>query len=320
MHRTLFLCVLLFGCSFLQAESKQNFISYEFSGGRFGDNLIAYLHAKWVSYKYQIPLLYKPFPYSSELVLHDKEILYSEIDQRRFRQVSLAEKRIMPSSKKRSKVYMCPYFPECSWERKYTKGPHGKPWFYFDAEWKDPVFRKIVQAMVMPKRCEGVLVPPKTTINIAIHFRHGGTHDTGDCMAHFITKFPPVGFYVEGLKKTIELFPNKNLYCYLFTDAQEPKTLLDQIRKALPPDVPVTFDCRQKDNSHSKNVLEDFFSLFGFDVLIHPQSNFSLIPPLLKDYVAVYAPISGRRVKGKTEIDKVRFEVDESLLQEVLLR
>ncbi|HEV7737800.1 MAG TPA: hypothetical protein VGO47_10580, partial [Chlamydiales bacterium] len=39
-------------------------ITYEFSGGRFGDNLLAYFHAKWVSYKYNIPFFYKEFPYS----------------------------------------------------------------------------------------------------------------------------------------------------------------------------------------------------------------------------------------------------------------
>src|SRR5579862_7273227 len=66
-------------------------VTYEFTGGRLGDNLLSYLHAKWISHTRQIPLLYKPFPYSSELCLHDIEIPYtldSSLD-----------------------LYVCPYFP-----------------------------------------------------------------------------------------------------------------------------------------------------------------------------------------------------------------
>ena len=48
-------------------------------GGRLGDQLIAYMHAKWVSYLYDIPLLYKPFHYSNDLVLDDKEELYRRL-------------------------------------------------------------------------------------------------------------------------------------------------------------------------------------------------------------------------------------------------
>ena len=59
-----FLLALLFAMT-LHAEEV---ITYELSDGRFGDNLLSYLHAKWISHEKKIPLLYKPFTFSNELI------------------------------------------------------------------------------------------------------------------------------------------------------------------------------------------------------------------------------------------------------------
>src|ERR1700742_2068654 len=52
-------------------------ITWEPNGGRFGDNLLSYSRAKWLSYQYNIPLLYLPFRYSDQLRLHQNENMYS---------------------------------------------------------------------------------------------------------------------------------------------------------------------------------------------------------------------------------------------------
>jgi hypothetical protein len=303
----------------LQGEESHNFISYDFSGGRFGDNLLAYLHAKWVSYKNQVPLLYKPFPYSSQLVLHDKEVNASSMNLSSFNVLDLMnEKEIIFSSPGHPKIYICPYFPECQWERKNLMGPHGKPWVYFDVDWKDPDFNRLLKDLIRPKQSYQLTIPPKETINIALHIREGGTYDWGDFALHFITKFPPFDFYIDGLLKVIELFPDKPLYCYLFTDALCPSELVEKIQAEIPPGISITFDCRTENNIHNRNVLEDFFSLFYFDVLIHPQSNFSLIPSLIQDYAVVYAPVFGSREGKNIKIDQVKFEINEQRCQELL--
>ena len=71
--------LILFGLVFTGLLSSESYITYEFFGGRFGDCLLSYLHAKWLSYKYQLPLLYKPFKYSSDLCLDAKEQLIHPI-------------------------------------------------------------------------------------------------------------------------------------------------------------------------------------------------------------------------------------------------
>ncbi len=45
-------------------------VTYDFSGGRLGDNLISFSHVLWASYKYEVPLLYRSFKYSDQLQLH----------------------------------------------------------------------------------------------------------------------------------------------------------------------------------------------------------------------------------------------------------
>ena len=44
-------------------------VSYQFNGGRFGDQLVTYVHARWVAYKFNLPLLYKRFDYSDQLMV-----------------------------------------------------------------------------------------------------------------------------------------------------------------------------------------------------------------------------------------------------------
>src|ERR1700755_1748984 len=50
--------------------AQPNAITYELPSGRFGENILVWAMAKWISLKYKIPLLYKPFKYSDQLKLH----------------------------------------------------------------------------------------------------------------------------------------------------------------------------------------------------------------------------------------------------------
>jgi len=312
----------------LQGSTQNNFedssyITYEFSGGRFGDSLLSYLHAKWLSYCYHIPLLYKPFTYSSQLMLHDREMHFSQFNRSKIKlkEVFLEkEEDLIQSLKKPSQLYICPYFPECIWERAHTKGPHGKAWSYIPINWKDAEFRKQLKELIAPKQNYPLTTPPQNTVNIAIHFREGGGYDPGEFALHFMTKLPPFNFYVEGLLKVVELFKGKSLYCYLFTDAQNPLQVVESLKNALPAETPIIFDCRSVGNFHNRNVLEDFFSLFLFDVLIHPQSNFSLIPSLIHDYTIVYSPLSACQEGGVVTIDKIKMEVNEKAYHQLLSR
>ena len=62
-------------------------ITYFWGGGRFGDKIISYTTAKWISYKCNIPLLLKPFKYSSMLRLGREEKKYAKETVKQFEEV-----------------------------------------------------------------------------------------------------------------------------------------------------------------------------------------------------------------------------------------
>src|SRR5271169_5509481 len=69
---------LLFLFFLKMTMAYSHIILYEAPSGRFGDQLIAYMHAKWLSYRHDIPLLYKPFIFSHELLLDEKELPHDD--------------------------------------------------------------------------------------------------------------------------------------------------------------------------------------------------------------------------------------------------
>ena len=268
-------------------------VTYEFSGGRFGDNLLTYLHAKWLSYHYQIPLIYRPFSYSSELVLDDKEIRESLEDKSRHH-IDLDHQHPIPLAAS-SSVFVCPYFPEIEWELKRQS------YFYFKVDWKNEGFRKIVREMISPKKNLQLVFPPQDVLSVAIHLREGGGYDDeGHKLAHPL-KTPPLTFYSDSLIKVLDLFPGQPIYCHIFTDALQPPVLIEKIQHMLPPNAPIVFNYRKENNRHDSNVLEDFFSLLNFDILIRAESNFSIVPSFINDYAVVCFPatysIQGSLVK-----------------------
>lgn len=316
--RKAFFCIALASSSLVISEEVQNCVTYEFSGGRFGDNLLTYLHAKWISYRYDLPLCYKPFLYSSLLALDDFERSYEDFSEPFSKQILLDRNvSIRSTSAKKPVLYVTPYFPHCSWEIKSTRGGYGE-WKYFFVDWKDPGFQKITRQMVLPKKNYRWITPPKESVNIAIHLRNGGTFDTGNFAEHFLTKFPPLDFYLDALLQTIDFFKGKQIYCYLFTDAAEPEKLIELFQEKIPSETMITFDWRKENNVHNRNVLEDFFSLLHFDVLIHPHSNFSVVPSLIHDYAISYSPLSGKKIEGKVIIDQVRCLINQSLYKKAL--
>jgi hypothetical protein len=300
---------LLFSANLLCA-APQTYVTYDVGGGRFGDHLIEYLHAKWLSFHYQVPLLYKPFIYSSELVLSDRERYYTH---------NFAYGKHYPirddydtSILNIPGVYVCPYFPENRGELRRH------PQFHFDADWKNPEFRKLLLALIAPKKELDLFKPPPGTIGIAIHVREGGGYDDDNTRIGDGLRLPPLEFYVRALPEVLELFPGRRVYCRIFTDAHHPETIAEALAQVVSPSVQI--DYRKETNHENANVLEDFFSLFYYDVLIRPQSNFSLVPNLLHDYAVVYSPMSYSRDNGVVNIEEVEMEIDQVLYQKLKSR
>lgn len=302
----------LFLCYCFRLVALDHAVTYEFSGGRFGDCLLSYLHAKWLSYVYQIPLLYKPFLYSTDLALHEREVKLTNGDYRLRYRASVANiAQDVESSQ--PFLFSCPYFPEDPIEREEEK------YLCFDVDWKDPGFRKAALEMIAPKKQLRLVEPPQGTVNIAIHVRNGENYDDEALRRRFPLKLPPFSFYLEALPRVLEYFRDKSIYCHIFTDAEQPAWIEQALHRAVPPGMKVQFAYRKGVNRHNWNVLDDFFSLFRFDVLIRSQSNFSLIPSKLHDYAIVCFPSDFSFQDGNPIIEKTELEVEEELYQRLLL-
>jgi hypothetical protein len=311
MSRAVFFLFLLARASSLFATASA--VTYEFSGGRLGDNLLAYLHAKWFCYKREMPFVYKPFPYSSELVMDDEETHYEDVADRFITTIKIRgdKQRIIDQV---SFLYVCPYFPEIKWE--LERGDYCS----FVVDWKNPKFREQVTEMIWPKQPLSLVTPLSNRISIAMHVREGGGFDDDEHPFNHPLKSPPISFYADCLKKIFNLFGSTPLYCHVFTDAMDPKGVVDQIVEAVPDGMQIIFDYRKEGNHHNANVLEDFFSLFNFDILIRPESNFSIVPCLMHSYMIVYYPTSFSMHDRVVKIEEIKAEFDAELLIEALDR
>ena len=275
-------------------------VTYDFSAGRFGDNLISYLHAKWYAFQEGIPVIYKPFFLSSHLMLDELEMRYEQLPtEPRIRCYLGRPSQRVPNT---SVIYICPYFPEEPTER-------SDPRYFcqFDVDWKNSAFRKVARSMLAPKRELQLTKPPASVRSIAIHWREGGGYDTPNVFREIPLKFPPGAFYQQCFRRALDRLAGEAVYCHVFTDALNPVPLIAQLQDVLRPTDQVTFGWRKERNGPHTNILEDFFSLFEFEILIRPQSNFSIVPSLLNDYVAVYEPTSfSIEPDGAIHIDQIK--------------
>lgn len=280
-----------------------NAISYNFSGGRFGDNLLAYFHAKWIARKYGLPFLYRPFEFSDSLRLDKLDQVYDS-DKFIFLTKSkiLAENQI--SNDPASTVFIVPYFPEYG----FYNEPYDCHFSYFQVDWEDPEFRQEVIKCLTPKKSIKTVSPPHGYLSVAVHVRNGGKVDTYDLMSVAAPlKFPPNSYYIEQLKRIGRIFQGQPIYVYIFTDHCRPERLVERFSAAV--NLPnMTFDCGNGNSEGIDQMLSDFHSLGKFDCLIRPSSNFSIIASVLGDYSLIITPMHADTSGDKISIDEVEIK------------
>jgi hypothetical protein len=288
-----FFLILLFSTLFLQVQSRPNSaITWEPNGGRFGDNLLSYSRAKWLSYKFNIPVLYLPFKYSDQLMMHEQEAMYT---------LELA--------------YEFDHIIRIPDKKKYLLLPDNNTLYvsHWDADvtidWFDQTFIEDLKKNIYPRNQLEKVIIPKNCISIAAHVRNGGSFsaDTDQEKERCPLRFVPDEFFINQIARIAEMFPEQNLYVYIFTDHSEPKQLKKKFKKALN-NPRITFGYREQDNSHNANVLEDFFSMMDFDCLIRPGSHFSrFVQRLGKNKVVIY-PESVKKIHGKAVINVINIK------------
>jgi hypothetical protein len=274
-------------------------VGYTFSGGRFGDNLVAYMHAKWVAYRYQIPLLYTPFPHAIHLVLHNDKINTIRTFPRTAKRITLAKESFINLRNREDICYVVPYFPEAPLDMMgYSSGVD------LEIDWEDEGFRAELRRLISPVTPTRKLSLPPNRISVALHARTGGGFDSPQAPQHIPHKLPPESYYVEQVRHLYALCDEQPLYVHLFTDDLEPDQFLKRLKGKLS-DLNIVWGGRTSDNRHNLHMIEDFFAMTQFQCLIRPDSNYSIAASKIADYSIIISPAHVSFVAGKPVIDRV---------------
>ncbi len=260
-------------------------ITYSFNGGRLGDNLTTYIKAKWLSYKYNLPLLYQPFPYSDQLKLHELETRYTYEKSKEYKthvmRLSIASENAIKIDRNAHALY---------WVHLYFKLAG---WSELD-EIRDERFIALLKKLIAPRGSLPLMELPKDKISVAVHVRRGGTFEKPDFskttgMIYPPLRFPPDQFYIDQLKKLPAYFPGQHFYVHIFTDDPDPRSIAQKYEAAVD-NAFFSFNFRAHNNGHDHNVLDDLFAMARFDCLIRPASGFSRIAQLIGKHTMVIAP------------------------------
>lgn len=293
----------------------ESMISYTFSGGRFGDCCLTYLHAKWLSYKYGIPLCFQKFEFSDRLSMHDIEKEFS-IQKFRAHKKYGEEKpftrlaRMTPDERKAHlTLYSLYYYPESSSER----GPNYRG-AYVDVDWNDPGFKQEILKVMQPREPLTLVQPPKDRLSVAIHWRRGSGTDIASTRNMYPCKLPSDEFYLEQVVRLVKMYPGRPLYVHLFTDDKNPVILQDKIREAIDKaeiHTDIVFGTADEERDPDKVVLEDFFSMAKFDCMIRAESAYSILAQIIGNHELVISPsrfyteMDWRNNRGDLIIDEI---------------
>ena len=271
-------------------------ITWEANGGRFGDNLMSYARAKWLSYLYKIPLLYVPFDYSDQLIMHEEETVYMPESAKSFSEIN--------------------YLPL---KMAFTINPHNNTLYInqwsttVEVNWHNKAFIDDLKKNISPRHPIKKMPIPKGCISVAVHVRKGGSFDNQKERDRCPLRFVSDEFFIDQIARIADMFPNQRLYIYIFTDDQNPKDLKKKFKKALKNPL-LTFDYQRAKNNHYSNVLEDFFAMMNFHCIIRPKSHFSLFAQRLgNSKIAIYPQSIHRTSNGKLTIGTINISTRASL-------
>ncbi len=276
--------------------------------GRFGDKILCYVMAKWISYKRKIPLFFKPFEYSSMLRLGKKEEKFSKELLKNFKGGLLKirnEQDAIAHAKDNVLFEPAAFFN--------VNGSNCKEYLLACVS-DNQDFKENLQYMLQPIVPLPTIELPENKISIAVHVRKGGGYDAPLASVQYYSrnqyadkrwplKFPPEQYYVDQIKKISSLLDNQLLFIYIFTDDRNPPELTSRIEKAVNKNN-ITFSCRNKDNAHNAHVIEDLYNMSRFDCFIRSRSHFGAVAQLLGNHKIIIFPQHFKWLDKKLIIDK----------------
>lgn len=227
---------------------------------RLGDNLTSYILAKWISHKYKIPFIFREFPHSDELALHQNQ----QYSVPRYHPLLLE----------------CRFFSAAEFEKERDRDILWQiPFPTFlkeEIDWNDSEFRReIIQDLSMINSSKlPPLVPDR--VNIALHYRQGGSFDKPDTVFYYPTKVPPKTYFNQAVQLALNEYRDKPVHIQLFTDSRTPEIDLKQFQdivQKLHPDC--TISTASDPNSSEDQVTSDMIAMSRYECIVRADSGLS---------------------------------------------
>lgn len=327
--RILSLSLLMINLTY--AQGVVTYLDKEVWGGRLGDMLVMYIKAKWVAFEYKLPLLYKPFHYSDQLEMHVREQHYSEDISKTYKKqlITCYDASEISTTKNVSKDYtfyqIHYYFNPIEWGE-YQRRYDSQEIMAWPGVYTNAAFRAELKRNIAPRDSISLPDLPKDKITVAVHIRNGIGFDLPLLSRQLYSekdfdssekkpagkfadqywplKFPPLQYYVDQIKRLSGMYGDRPMYLYIYTDNNNPIDIMRIIERAVnKPNI--TFECRETENHHTKNVLEDIFAMARYDCLIRSGSNYPQISQLIGNHKVIIWPKSRIWVGNTLVIDDV---------------
>jgi len=318
--------VLLFifvACYSISTYTQQSAITNDSNKGyRFGDAISIFMRAKWVSHKYKIPLLLKPFRHSEQLAVSDNLECFST--QKKYTGTSALARKNYEVNPDAGILYTINFNfrPETmdDIDREMEIDTLIYNTEFIDALRKDISPRQKNNNDDTYKPIQQLDLP-NDKITVAVHVRRGGGFDgprfsDGSSQKprgqyvdkNFPLRFPMDEYYIEQIKELLNMFPDQELYIHIFTDDREPQKIVEKFETILNNPL-LSFGCRVEENKHDINVMDDLFGMVACDCIIRSGSTLSMTAQIIGNHRVAIFPTNHHWENTKLVMDDIKIMI-----------
>lgn len=309
MKKNLLALILLITAISIDAIEKKHALTYAFDSGgdRFGDRMLGYLQARYVSYLTNTQFLHKPFIFSNQLSIDYDAQPFETYKNRYHRAFNIDNKNAFTSFLTQIQdpstpptLYTLQYLPADIFE--WETNNHT---LLFNHPWHNKEFSTYIQKCAQPI----ISIPDFTKenmLNVAVHIRTLSGNDTHDTSWRKLPlKHPQRDYYERQINRVYEYNNKRHMHVFIFSDTKDPQELVNHFRNKFQ-NCDIEFNIQHLINPDLNYTVHDFYAMQKFDVLIATQSNFSMLAAKIGTFDMIIFPIHLRGQYPNFYIDRVQ--------------
>ncbi len=273
-------------------------ISYGFSEEKtFGDTILGYAQARYLSYMTSLPFLYHPFDFSEQLHIGYDALPYATHASQYSRQFHIKTGETLTEFLSQirnpdtpSTLFIVDYFPLDFSFWVFDKITEN---LILNTPWHDAGFATILKNALRPK----LPIPDFTKrnhLNVAVHVIASCDGRDVQSSTALPKKYQNCDYLKHQIEKVYAWNLKRPMYVFLFSNTSTPLDLLKEFRQHFK-NYTIEFDIQTLKDPDCNTTVQDFFAMQTFDVLIATQSNYSMMASLMGTFDMVMFPI---RVHG----------------------